>query len=109
MVLSKTNKPSAGLAIVLRCVVVILGIKIPELVELMSNLDEALGVVVPIPTCANKMLNDNSVVTDSRMNFLFIKLLMLMVTCFCFYSNDFVRHCSLPVIAIDCIILPGID
>ena len=46
-------KPVAGLAIALRCAVVIRGISKPREVEYNSSKDELSGLVVPIPTLSD--------------------------------------------------------
>ncbi len=53
----------------LRCAIVIRGISKPELVELISSFEEALGVVVPMPifwALQHKMNADNSSVKQNR-------------------------------------------
>lgn len=50
MLLSKTINPATGDAIATRCAVVILGIRIPFVVLLMSSCADASGVDVPMPT-----------------------------------------------------------
>jgi hypothetical protein len=52
VVVLKITRPVAGEEIALRCVVVILGGKNPFVVELTSNCADALGELVPTPTCA---------------------------------------------------------
>ncbi len=41
----------AGLEIAFRCETLSLGKRTPELVELISRIEEGSGVIVPIPTC----------------------------------------------------------
>jgi hypothetical protein len=49
----KIINPKAGLTIRFRSVEFILGKSNPLDVELISRIEEASGLVVPIPTCAN--------------------------------------------------------
>jgi hypothetical protein len=51
----KTNRAFTGFATALRSVLVILGIKIPFVVELISNTDEDEGLLVPTPTVPVKL------------------------------------------------------
>jgi hypothetical protein len=53
---SKTNKALSGFTMARRCAVLSLGSSTPLLDEVISNNDEGLGVLVPIPTLCDCMV-----------------------------------------------------
>jgi hypothetical protein len=59
--LHHNNNPAGGVVMLCLCAYVILGGKNPFVVELTSNCADALGVLVPTPTCAwVKVVTTNS-------------------------------------------------
>jgi hypothetical protein len=70
-VVLKMVKPLAGLTIALRCAVVIRGKSMPWLVLTTSSAALALGVVVPMPTCA-MLVSELAVINSVIIIFFFI-------------------------------------
>jgi hypothetical protein len=70
----KMVNPDAGLAIASRCAVVIRGKNTPWLVLTKSSAALALGVVVPIPTCA--LLASEQNITKMSVVILFLKFIL---------------------------------
>ena len=68
--MTKTCNPAAGLEIAWRCALVILGINNPFVVEVISNADEASGVVVPTPTWAYVVAVSNTAAKNVKICFI---------------------------------------